>query len=140
MTEEIRKRGKRVGFKLENLETGEEGLLSHVNKCSGPRVGKYHVCIDQLDLFAPRAIESDIDDKELLVIDEIGPMELKSVKFLKSVEKSMEKDVDLLFTIHRKSDHPLLRKIRKEFKLLEITTDNRNDIYNEIASVFNLIC
>ena len=39
-TPDIRKNGKRVGFKLKDIKTGEEGVLAHVDQKEGPRVSR----------------------------------------------------------------------------------------------------
>mgnify|MGYP006287156389 CR=1 FL=1 len=132
ITEEIREGGKRVGFRLEDLATGKTGLLSHVNDCSGPKVGKYSVCLDQLDAFAARAIESGSKEKDLLIIDEIGPMELKSEQFVESVEEALESNTACLFTVHRRSKHPLVERIKEEFQLIKLTKKNRDKIFEKI--------
>jgi len=132
ITEEIRESGKRVGFRLEDLATGETGLLSHVRDCSGPKVGKYSVCLDQLDAFVARAIESGSKEKDLLIIDEIGPMELKSERFVNSVEETLESDTACLFTVHRSSKHPLVERIKDECQLIKLTRKNRDKIFEKI--------
>jgi len=136
ITREIRKEGTRIGFQLEDLSTGEIGLLSHVDDCSGPSVGKYSVCLDQLDSIANSAIQTGLQESDLLIIDEIGPMELKSDNFIREVERSLEKKIDCLFTVHGKSRHPLLVKIRERFELLELTRGNRDELYRKLSQTF----
>ncbi|MCF7876341.1 NTPase [Candidatus Bipolaricaulota bacterium] len=133
ITEEIREEGSRVGFRVEDLSTGETELLSHVDYCSGPSIGKYSVCLDQFNSLAPAAIEQGLEVSELLIIDEIGPMELKSEDFVRAVGKTLEKDIDCLFTIHKKSNHQLLKKIREKFELVGLTRKNRDELYRKIS-------
>ena len=137
ITEEIREGGKRVGFRLEDLATGEKGLLSHVSDCSGPKVGKYSVCLDQLDTLATRAIEFGLKEKDLLIIDEIGPMELKSEQFTESVENSLESKINCLFTVHRRSNHQLVNRIKEEFQLIRLTRKNRDRTFEKINKYFS---
>lgn len=47
ITKEIRKKGIRVGFSIENFY-GEKGTLSHIDHKDGPRVGKYGVDLRDL--------------------------------------------------------------------------------------------
>ncbi|MBS3788199.1 NTPase [Candidatus Bipolaricaulota bacterium] len=132
ITEEIKEAGKRIGFRLKDLSTGKTGLLSHVNKCSGPKVGKYSVCLDQLNSFAPKAINKGLRKKDLLIIDEIGPMELKSEEFVKTVEGSLKTNIPCLFTVHRRSSHQLVGKIKEKFQLIKLTRKNRGNIFEDI--------
>mgnify|MGYP006283778351 CR=1 FL=1 len=135
LTEEIREKGRRVGFKLEDLSTGEQGLLSHVDKCSGPSVGRYSVCLVQLRSIGVSAIERALEEKELLIVDEIGPMELKSDSFVDTIRKALRWNGDLLFTIHRRSNHPLLREIRDDFQVEVLNRDNREEVFQKVIAV-----
>lgn len=49
ISQEIREGGIRVGFKIVNLKTGLEGILARIDQKSGPSVGKYRVCLDDLE-------------------------------------------------------------------------------------------
>lgn len=138
ITEEIRQGGKRVGFQLEDLATGDSGLLSHVEECSGPRVGKYSVCQDQLDTLSSRAIGQNMEKIDLLIIDEIGPMELKSEKFVGAVDSSLKADVNCLFTVHRRSNHPLLQQIRRDFQVKKLTRNNREGMVDKLLTAFSI--
>ncbi len=137
ITKEIRSGGTRAGFRLEDLSTGKRGLLSHVKKCSGPSVGKYSVCLDQLNSIASRAIEEGLKEKDLLIVDEIGPMELKSETFIQGVKRVLDAEIDCLFTVHRRSSHPLLRRIKENFELIKLTKENRDTVFEKVSSTLN---
>ncbi|NPA23752.1 MAG: NTPase [Crenarchaeota archaeon] len=139
ITQEVREQGSRIGFKLMTIEKalgrdGEEDWLAHVSLFrGGPRIGKYNVNIDAIDNIAIRVLEDSLrQDTDLIVIDEIGPMELLSRKFLPTVEKVLDSDRVVLATIHIKCrEDPRLRKIvdRKDKLLVELTLQNRNQMY-----------
>jgi len=135
ITEEIREGGRRVGFRMEDIATGEQSLLAHVNKCTGPKVGKYSVCLEKLNNFSPDAIERGFE-KDVLIIDEIGPMELKSSQFVSAVRKALDTNINCLFTIHRKCAHPLGAEIREKFFVKTLTPDSRNVEIKEITRIF----
>ena len=44
LTAEMREQGKRTGFVVEDISTGEKGILAHIRE-KGPKVGKYGVCL-----------------------------------------------------------------------------------------------
>lgn len=127
-------RGRRVGFELLDLQTGVKGVLAHI-RGDGPRVGKYHVNLHDLDRIGVSAILSAIAT-DLIVIDEIAPMELTSQRFIRAVEGALESDRDMLVVLHQRSTHPLAERIRAEFDLLTVTRDNRDVIADEIAKRF----
>ncbi len=132
VTLEVRERGRRIGFKLHDLKSGEELWLAKVGE-GYPRVGKYVVFLENLDRFARKI--SDYDGC-LIVIDEVGPMELKSDNFVRAMERLIESDKNLLVTVHYKSKHPLVERIKREFELYVIDEKNRDDVANEIINKF----
>ncbi len=132
VTLEVREKGRRIGFKLHDLKSGEELWLAKVGE-GYPRVGKYVVFLENLDRFAGKI--SDYDGC-LIVIDEVGPMELKSDNFVRAMERLIESDKNLLVTVHYKSKHPLVERIKREFELYVIDERNRDDVANEIINKF----
>src|SRR5438132_14345400 len=82
-TQEIRERGQRVGFKLITLD-GKEAVFAHVDfpAAVGPeRVGKYGLDLSALEAIGVAAIRDAVRAERLTVIDEIGPMEIRSSSF-----------------------------------------------------------
>ncbi|KAF5413744.1 MAG: hypothetical protein C5S49_07845 [Candidatus Methanogaster sp.] len=130
-------RGRRIGFELLDLQTGVKGVLAHI-RGDGHRVGKYHVNRHDLDRIGVSAILSAIGT-DLIVIDEIAPMELTSKRFIQAVEEALASDTDMLVVLQQRSVHPLVERIRAEFELITVTRDNRGVIADEIAGRFESI-
>ena len=84
-TREIREKGTRVGFSL-SLLSGPVLTLSHVNIKSRHRVGKYGVDVEMFEGAACPEIEAGLEAGVLIVIDEIGKMELFSERFRRVAE------------------------------------------------------
>eukprot|EP00826_Nyctotherus_ovalis_P047738 TRINITY_DN5534_c0_g1_i6.p1 TRINITY_DN5534_c0_g1~~TRINITY_DN5534_c0_g1_i6.p1 ORF type:complete len:163 (-),score=46.52 TRINITY_DN5534_c0_g1_i6:14-502(-) len=78
--EERSEAGVRTGFVVKTL-AGSEGLMASVKPGKGPKVGKYIVDIKSIDDVAVMSIREAIKKKEVIILDEIGKMELCSVKF-----------------------------------------------------------
>lgn len=133
-TAEIRKGGVREGFSIEDLASGKTGTLSHV-RGSGPGVGKYHVNLEDLAGIAAEALMTALE-RDLVVIDEIGPMELKSPEFISAVEKVLESDRSVLAVLHRSSRHPLAQRVREEFEVLTVDEGNRDGLPGKIVEMF----
>ena len=131
VTLEVREGGKRIGFKLHDLKSGEELWLAKVGE-GYPRVGKYVVFVDSIDKFAER-IKSYGKN---VIIDEVGPMELKSKVFINSMYEIIESSRNVLVTVHYKSRHPLVERIKKEFKLYVIDERNRDKVAREIIEMW----
>ena len=131
---DIRIEGERVGFGITDISTKEQGILAHKDD-HGPCVGKYNVNLDDLNNIGVNSIKNALS-YNLVVIDEIAPMEFKSQEFVKIVEKALDSGKDMLVVLHQKSNHPLAQRIREEFELYTVTEDNRESI---VAVIVNRI-
>jgi nucleoside-triphosphatase len=98
LTEEVRKGGKRVGFKIKTFKGGE-GVLAHVEIRSKYKVGRYGVSLKDLEEMAVVEIKEGIRQGDLIVIDEIGKMELFSELFKEVVVCALESKSPVLGTI-----------------------------------------
>lgn len=138
-TEEIREGGIRKGFAIIDIATGRRGLLAHTDlpTASGPRVGKYRVNLKDIEELAVPAIAEALNTKELLVIDELAPMELASPEFVEAVEAALESERHLLFAVQQRSAHPLALRIRREFSIFEVTPSNRDGLFQELMALFS---
>jgi len=124
-TAEIRSKGSRLGFELQGIN-GKRQILAHVDIDSRYRVGRYgvnidgfEVLLDTLDLLDP--------DVELIVIDEIGKMELFSSHFQRLVRNVLNSDKQVLATIPLKGNE-FIREIKKrsDIHLFEVTYGYRD--------------
>ncbi len=79
-TEEIRSQGTRLGFKLITLD-GHEAVLAHIDFNKRFQVGKYGVDVASLDRVGVTALRKAAEQCDLVVVDEIGKMELFSANF-----------------------------------------------------------
>ncbi len=100
-TQEIREGGRRVGFKLVTLE-GHEATMSHVDFPKTFQVGKYGVDLTVIDGLGVRSVNEAILHGGVVVIDEIGPMEVLSEHFRTSVLEALKSEVPMLGTIVRR--------------------------------------
>ncbi|MCH7761666.1 nucleoside-triphosphatase [candidate division TA06 bacterium] len=136
-TREIREKGKRIGFEIETL-SGVRGILASVNgthQRRAYRVGRYQVHLEELERIGVQAIFEAVREREIVVIDEIGKMELLSMKFQDAVSVALDSPKKVLGTIYQGSD-PFVRRIqaREDVKTITLTSDN----YGEIKAIFDL--
>jgi nucleoside-triphosphatase len=136
-TEEIREGRIRRGFAIVDLSSGRRGILAHTDLGSGPRVGKYRVNLKDIEEIAVPAIMEALRTKELLVIDELAPMELASPKFIEAVEAALASEKHLLFAVQQRSAHPLALQVRREFTLFEVTSSNREGLFQRLMALFS---
>lgn len=138
MTREIRVCGRRVGFSVIDVATGEEGVLAHLHRRDGPKVGRYTVDLPSLERIGIAAIHRAVRDKELVVIDEIAPMELASPRFAPAVEAALAGDLALIVSTHANASHPLAHRVRRELTLFRVRLANRDRLVDEIAQAFGV--
>uniref|UniRef100_A0A7C6A917 NTPase n=1 Tax=candidate division WOR-3 bacterium TaxID=2052148 RepID=A0A7C6A917_UNCW3 len=140
-TEELKEGGKRVGFKVVATD-GEEGILAHKNYQSPNRVGQYGINISDFERVALKAIAKAFKERDLIVIDEIGKMELLSEKFQKTVLALFKEEKKILATIPI-SDIPLIRRLKNlpDVLVIEVTESasggNRERLITEILERIN---
>ncbi len=135
ITEEVREKGRRVGFEVVDLESGERFMLAGLNPDgSNVRVGKYFVYLDRFEEYI-RGLKLS----EVVIVDEVGPMELKSKAFVNFVDKVIERD-NILLTLHQRSRHPVVERAKRAVKLYTIDEKNRDAIaekvFRELAAGF----
>lgn len=128
VTDEIEEAGHRVGFKVTDWMSKEEGVLASVEYSSTTEVEGYGVDIDALNEIGVKAIERAIDQADVVVIDEIGKMESESDAFIAAVKHAMDSRKNIIMTMHKKSRNPLLQNIRKrdDVRIIEVTPVNKN--------------
>lgn len=126
-TEPILENGERLGYKVRDLVTGDEGEIAHKSIDSRLRVLGYGLNTAELERVAIPAIQHAIDNCEVIVIDEIGKFAVESEAFVNTVRNALEIDKPTLLTLHKKSRHPLLQDIRRrdDGRILEVTPVNR---------------
>ena len=136
ITQEIRDHGRRVGFSIRTLD-GKEGILASVKIKSKFKVGKYGVCIDDLENIAVPSMTPDSRDT-LVVIDEIGKMECFSSLFKKRLLEILDTHPLVLATIAKKGDSFMEKiKRREDLRLVEVTPNNRDSLVDIICNEFS---
>lgn len=123
-TEEIRVMDRRMGFRIVTLD-GKDGILAHVDCNSNYKVGKYRVDLDSFESVAIPTLEKAIKDKAIIVIDEIGKMELFSMKFKELVSNILDGEKSLLSVIKENGD-VFTENIKKRVDVTMITVNYEN--------------
>jgi nucleoside-triphosphatase len=135
-TEEIREHGARVGFKIVTLD-GKEALLAHVDFKTTERVGKYGLDLSALETVGSEALRTAVRARQLVVIDEIGPMEIRSPIFRDVVNEALDSGAPVLATITARS-FPFTDAIKKrsDVTLIEVHPTNRDQLASELSDQF----
>jgi nucleoside-triphosphatase len=132
VTDELRERGRRVGFAVRALD-GAQATLAHVRLRGPPRVGRYGVDLAAFEQVALPALETPPNDG-VVVIDELGKMELASNAFCDAVRGLFDAPVDLVATAHV-FRHPLTDSLkrRRDVERMQVTRGSRDALPEQIA-------
>ena len=133
-TEEIRVGRRRQGFRIISLD-GREAILAHINISSPYQVSKYRIDVESLNRIGVSAIHQALQECDLVVIDEIGKMELLSPQFREAMLRAINNGKRVLGTIML-SSHPLADEVKRhpEAKVLLVINSNRNQVLKEILN------
>lgn len=134
ITDEVREDGTRVGFMVHEID-GPGAVLAHVDRNSGPRVGRYRVDIAAFERIALPAIEHALSTPDAIVIlDEIGPMELLSQPFVTRLDALFTTDIPLVATVHQRP-HPVTDALKAlpYVETVTVTMANRDRLPDELS-------
>jgi nucleoside-triphosphatase len=135
ITAERRSKGARVGFEIRDLTGGRTGELSSVDLKMGPKVGRYRVNLKDLASVGAAGLEEAATKSEVIVIDEVGPMELVSPEFRRAVQRCLASGRAMLVVLHERLEDDLLIELRKESKEnFEVTIENREEVEDRLVS------
>jgi len=134
-TEEVMERGTRVGFIITTLN-GDTDLFAYKEPHtpdSVARVGDYLIRLEVLEGLGLRAIKEAIARGKVLIIDEIGPMQLQSSEFRQVLQTIITMKHKLIGTVVLRP-HPVADTIKHQAgtKLLHLTRSNRDQIVDRV--------
>ncbi len=99
----IDKNGERLGFEIEDISTGERELFCNKTKEVGDiNFSRFYFKKKGIN-FGEQALNKAIHNSNLLVIDEIGPLELNKKVWYGIIEKAIAtEDLDMIWVVRKK--------------------------------------
>ncbi|MGQ4833403.1 MAG: NTPase [Candidatus Asgardarchaeia archaeon] len=140
-TPEIRKGQRRTGFKIVNISTGENAIMASVFYKSSFKVGRYSVNIDSIEKIGVTALLDALNNADVIVIDEIGKMELLSRRFVDTLKTIFKSDKAIIATIGEKLISYFYNNIVENeynIKLIRITPRAWENQYAEIITLLGV--
>lgn len=133
VTEERRDaRGERVGFDVVTLD-GRRARLATLSRDlpEAPRVGRYAVDLASFEAVAVPALTAAIESERLVVIDEIGKMELLSTAFQRAVIEAFRRNRCVLGAVTLRP-HPFADELKAQpdVSLLSMTREDREEVFH----------
>jgi nucleoside-triphosphatase len=134
VSREVRVGTDRVGFEILDLKTGRKGWLARVGQNQGPCVGRYQVNLEEIRSIGAKAIATAVTDSDIIVIDEIGPMELHSSEFKEAVKRAAESPKLIVGVVHWHASDRLVTELRErsDVEVHAVTLENRTNL-NELV-------
>jgi nucleoside-triphosphatase len=130
-TEEIRRRGERVGFRAVTFD-GQTWDLARVDQPGPPRVGRYGVDVAVMDTLAARLAPDTRVDAWL--IDEIGKMECLSRAFVTAMRALLDGRIPVVATVALRGTGFIADvKRRKDAELWTISRATRDTLADTIV-------
>jgi nucleoside-triphosphatase len=131
-TEEVRNSTNRIGFNCVTL-CGESQRIASVESKSSLRVGRYGVEIDTFESIALKAVRQSLNTKKIIVIDEIGFMQMLSIPFQELIHEIVSSSQHIILGTICLDRHPQIDKIKElpGIKLYMMHEENR-DLTTEV--------
>lgn len=131
-TEEICDELDRIGFDCVSLD-GTRIRIADINLNSDTKIGRYGIDIVAFENFIMQIISNSFSSNKIIVIDEIGPMQLLSTKFKEQLNNILNGSNYVIGTIFYK-EHPDIDEIKRipGIKIYALTKDNRNGVLEKI--------
>jgi nucleoside-triphosphatase len=135
ITEEFRKKGERIGFHIQTFPEEKKGLLAQKRIPSPYRVGRYGVNVHILEELGCQAVLQAKASENIIIVDEIGKMELFSERFRSILIDVLNSPQKVLATIMKPS-HTFTDRIKKrpDVRLVYLARDNFADVFNEVLN------
>lgn len=125
VSREVRSNDARTGFEFIDLATNERRTLASTVG-NGPRVGRYVVNLDGCS-FASKRLISAIENSDMIICDELGPMEFKSKEFIDCTKDLLETDKTVIIVVHKRLQHPITDQLKKRASfIINIDIQNRD--------------
>ena len=128
-------RGERFGFHIENILTGEKQHLCSREPANEDdiKMGRFYFYKAGF-VFGNKAILDNLEQLDLLVIDEVGYLELKGMGWFESIEKAMAiQNLDMIFVVRKRLLESILELWQnKHFIVVDINNNTPEFIVNQL--------
>jgi len=145
LTPEVRKKGRRIGFDVKSIGANIRIPLARKDGYDVKyQLGSYNVFINKFNKFLREYIKTDIrinnsDEKkeQIVLIDEIGKMELFSKEFENFLKEIFNSNTSIIATIGKTLNHPIKLNLKAspDVKFFELSRQNQKLILSAILKL-----
>ncbi len=133
LTEELKEEGERIGFIIITIPEGRTDFLAKKGVFPPFFVGRYGVNIEALERLGCESIAEALCAKKIIIVDEIGKMELFSKQFRDVLLKALNSPQKVLATIMERPN-PFSDRIKKrsDVKVFHLCRKNFWHVFEEV--------
>lgn len=137
-TQELRTGGQRTGFELVTL-AGKRALLATTDRqtpmARPAPFGRYRVDLEAIEAVGVPALLGALEQGQVVVVDEIGPMEILSPRFREIILRILDSEAPVVGTIVLRPDAFADRvKAHPRVNVRTITVSDRDELPQEIIA------
>ncbi len=131
---------KRMGFLIRDISTDDEKIMASTEFQSELRVGRYGIDTSAIHTIGVAAINRAILKADIVVIDEIGKMEILAPEFQNCVTAALNSLKPVLATIglYILSDFVMTIKRRPDVQVLELYRNQGTSMYQYICQLLGV--
>ncbi len=126
--------GERFGFNIENIATGQKAFLcSQEPEENTIKIGRFYFSQNGFD-FGNQALLNDLDQLDILVVDEVGYLEIQGKGWFEAIEKAMQQEqLDIIMVVRKRILEQILNLWQnKHFIVVDINNNQPEFIVNNI--------
>lgn len=138
LTPEVREKNRRKGFDIEEISSDIRFPFARIGYYKTEyKLGKYSVFIDEFEKVISNLENLDFEQVDLMIIDEIGKMELFSKKFQNFIIKIFQREFNIIATIGRNIKHPCKKALLNVPNLykFDLNFQNQQEVYQQIINL-----
>lgn len=133
LTQEVREDDRRSGFEMVGLSSHCQVVLASIHSTAELRLRRYGIELDGLEEIVEKELQFE-SDPDLIVIDEVGKIELYSQLFVETVNAILDGPIPVLGTVAIRGDGLIEQvKARPDTVVLEVNATNRDELPAEIV-------
>ncbi len=131
VTPEVREDGERVGFEMRSLSTDRTEMVASADFDREHTVGKYGVDTEAVATVTRAALDEAARSKDdLVVIDEIAPMQTASQVFVENVRRVFDSETSVVAVVQEEREMGFVGKVkrRSDTEVFVVTEENRDEM------------
>jgi nucleoside-triphosphatase len=132
--------GRRAGFLIRDIATGKEAKMAAIGFHSKIHVGKYGVDTAAVRDIGVTAIEQAVKAADIVVIDEIGKMELSLPEFQECVVNALDSSKPILGTVGLYLSSPFVNAVknREDVRILMLRRNQQTEILQLVSKLLDI--